>query len=331
MIESNPIRLPSLRNFSTSCTLFGLCIALICSFSVPWVSAQETVPVIGRFLLVSAEGLYVVEADRSSSWSYKSAPYEHDGSTKYDDLLYDGWALPNGHFLFSAHKFAREIDREKRTVWEYRVGGTAEVKTCVPLPDGNVAVINSQEQAILELESGTGRILHRIAVPAKGTDHTRYNLVRRTPNGTYLVALRAEERIVEVDRDGKVLLSIPCPATVAQRLADGSTMVSGIGLTKFDQTGKEIWSFRPADAAPAFQMLIGGGFVELPDNRILAVNSDWHYKAPGDNRVQLYIVGTDKKVSWTFSSENFDGWKRGEVEPRTKLIEHRCMMIQLIN
>jgi len=150
---------------------------------------------LGRYLLVASEGLYVVERDGSSSWSYHPAPAGQQILGMEDDIIYDGWALPHDHYLFSTHRYIREIDRDKRTVWEYRVTAPAEVKSGVPLSNGRIAVLNSEEQAILELQPGTSEVLHRVPVPAKGTDHTHYMLLRRTPEGNYLVALNPQRSI----------------------------------------------------------------------------------------------------------------------------------------
>ena len=286
---------------------------------------------LGRYFLVASEGLYVVEPDGRCSWSYNPTPYQGQGWVEYDDLVYDGWALPNDRFLYAAHRYVREVDRNKNTVWEYRVKGSAEVKTCVPLRDGRIAVLNSQEQAIVELESGTGKVLRTIPLPAKGNNHTRYNLLRPTPQGNYLVALREENRFVEVTPVGETLHSFPVPSlpVMAQRLGDGSTLCSGkFGLTKFDPAGKQTWSFTVADAAPQFPLIIAAGFVELTDHRLVVVNSDWHYLKKDENRVQLFALDPDKKVSWSIPSTAFQPWKRSEVEPHTGFIEHRCMVVQ---
>jgi hypothetical protein len=222
---------------------------------------------LGRFLLVASEGLYVVEADGHLSWSYHPAPYGQQVRGMEDDIIYDGSALPNDHYLFSTHRYIREIDRDKHTVWEYRVKAPGEVKSGVPLPNGRIAVLNSQEQAILELEPGTGKVLHRIPVPAKGSDHTRYMLMRRTPEGNYLVALREEQRFVEVSPTGQILRSFPVPSlpVMAQRLADGSTLGTGrFGLMKLDAAWKNTWSITPADAAAHFPLLLAWGLLRCP-------------------------------------------------------------------
>jgi len=283
---------------------------------------------LGRYLLVASEGLYVVEPDGRPSWSYNPAPYGKQG---FDDIIYDGWALPQDRYIYSTHRYAREVDRDKRTVWEYRVKGDTEVKSCVPLSGGRIAVLNSQEQAILELESGTNKVLRRIPMPAKGSDHTRYMLMRRTPEGNYLVALREEMRFVEVTPAGQVLhsFSVPDMPMLAQRLADGSTLGSGrFGLVRLDAAWRNTWSFTPADAAPHFPLNAAWGVVEMADHRLLVVNDDWHIKKKDQNRVQLFALDSEKNISWSLPATAFQEWKRSEVEPRTGLTEHRCVIVQ---
>jgi len=284
----------------------------------------------GRFLLVSSDGLYVVEPDGSSSWSHRPAAVPADATTAYDEMIYDGWPIANKRFLFATHRYARMIDSGGRALWEYRAKSGGEVKSVVPLTEGRVALTDSSEQAILEIECASGRVFRRIPIAAAGNAHTRYNLLRRTPSGHYLVALREEKRVVEVDDAGTIILDLPGAATVAERLADGSTLVSGFGLRRFDPAGREIWSFLAEDAAPHFTPLIGAGFAVLPDGRVLATNSDWHYQTAGANAVQLYVVAQDKSVSWVFPVSGFQGWKEGVLEPKTGFIEHRCMMVRLM-
>tara|TARA_R110002095_G_scaffold204266_2_gene186862 strand:- start:7749 stop:8762 length:1014 start_codon:yes stop_codon:yes gene_type:complete len=284
-----------------------------------------------RMLLVASEGLYVMERDGNCSWSYNVPPMNGIGAGVFDDLVYDGRALSDGHFLFATHRYLREIDRQGKTVWEYRVKGTSKVKSFVLRPERSVAVLNSGEQAILELERGTGRLLKKIPLPAKGSDHTRYNLLRLTPADTYLVALRAENRFVEIDRDGDILksYSVPSLPVEAQRLLDGSTLCSGqFGIMRFDAAGKITWSLNAKDVLHDFPMLLPCGFVPLDKGSILVVNSDWHVKEPGSNRVPLFIVDEAKHIEWTLDVKIFEPWKKSEIDPHSMLKEHRCMVVQ---
>lgn len=288
---------------------------------------------LGRYLLVASEGLYVVEADGQASWSYQPAPALQPFRGMEDDLIYDGWALGNGHYLYSTHRYIREIDPSKRTIWEYRVEAPAEVKSGVPLPNGRIAVLHSREQAILELEPGTGKVLHRIPVPAKGNDHTRYMLLRATPQGTFLVALREEARVVEVDSSGKVLhsLSLPKMPVMALRLNDGSTVVSGaFGLSKLNPQWEEVWRYTSEKDELGFPLLIGWGILERPDHGLIVVNSDWHLKKDGDNRVQVFSLDSSNRVDWMLDSSKLGNWKHSDREPRSGFIEHRSVVVRTL-
>lgn len=288
---------------------------------------------LGRYLLVASEGLYVVEPDGSCSWSYHPEPYKGQGWVEYDDLVYDGCVLPDDRFLLATHRYVREVDRGGKTIWEYRARGTAEVKACVPLPNGRVAVQNSEEQAILELERGTGKILHRISVPAEGTNHTRYNSMSVTPEGHYLIALRAEKRFLEITREGKSLRSFlvdGLPVSI-ERLAGGDTLCTGdFGLIRFNAAGEKVWTFTRKDAAARFPIIYAAGIHEFSDGRLLICNSDWHYQEKNQNRVQAFVIDARKDISWTLSATAFAAWKKSETEPRTGFLEHRVCLIQAL-
>ena len=286
-----------------------------------------------RLLLVASEGLYVVERDGTCSWSYNVPPMDGVGAGVFDDLVYDGQALPDGRFLYATHRYLREIDRQGETVWEYRVTGSSEVKSFVLRPDGSVAVLHSGEQAIFELERGTGKVLRRIPLPAAGSNHTRYNYLRRTPADTYLVALRAENRFVEVDRNGDITkaYAVPDLPAEAQRLTDGSLLCSGrFGVIRLNADGQKTWSLVAADVRESLQLLLPCGVVPLDNGRLLVVNSDWHYQTEGANRAALFIVDQDKHVEWTLDIDTFEPWKRSEIDPHSGFTEHRCMVVQVL-
>ena len=96
------------------------------------------------------------------------------------------------------------------------------------------------------------------------------------------------------------------------------------------RTERRCGASAPEDAAPHFPLLIAVGTVELAGGRLLVVNSDWHYQEPGENRVQLFITDSSKNISWTLPVTAFEGWKRGEIEPKTGLLEHRAGVVQLL-
>jgi hypothetical protein len=99
----------------------------------------------------------------------------------------------------------------------------------------------------------------------------------------------------------------------------------------YDAEGEQAWSFTRQDAAPDFPLIIAAGAAVLPGGGLLVVNSDWHYSVRDANRVQLFTLDADHKVSWRMPAGAFDGWKRSWTEPKTGFIEHRCMIAQPLN
>jgi outer membrane protein assembly factor BamB len=158
----------------------------------------------------------------------------------------------------------------------------------------------------------------------------RYNLLRRTPAGTFLLAMRAEKAFIEIDETGKELWrhSVPDLPVVAERLANGNTLMSWRGgLLEVTPKHEVAWELKAADVKD-FTVLIFGGFHRFENGNTLIANSDWHYRDAKETAVQLFEVTRDKKVVWKLGVEAFAGRKPGSLEPKTGNIEHRIIGIQ---
>lgn len=317
---------------------------LVCTFLFglgPCVSpatAQEADPdPKGAILLASAEGLSVFKRDGVMEFGYFHTPLK-DGKpapVAWSDMIYDGHRLPGGNYVCSSHHFVRELAPDGRVVWEYRVQAPAELKTCTPLPNGDVMTVDAAQMELLQLtESGT-RIARRIPVPTDkaASPHNRYNLLRRTDKGTFLLALRAEKAFVEVDADGKDLWrhAVPDLPVVAERLPGGNTLMSWRGgLLEVSASHETVWQLNTADIKE-FPVVIFGGFHRFPNGNTLVANSDWHYRKPEETRVQLFEINARKEVLWRLEADAFAGKKPGSLEPRTGLVEHRIIGIDWIS
>jgi hypothetical protein len=88
-----------------------------------------------------------------------------------------------------------------------------------------------------------------------------------------------------------------------------------------------VWELKTADITES-PVIIFGGFHRFENGNTLIANSDWHYKAAGENRVQLFEITRDKEVVWKLGLEAFSGKKPGSLEPKTGNIEHRIIGIQ---
>ena len=294
----------------------------------------ESAPDPGSFLIASCEGMGVWNRDRQCQFSKYFAPRigENSPVMPWADMVYDAWYLPSGNYLCSAHEWVREISGRGEVLWEYRVSKPVELKTCVPLADGELMTVDAEKMELLRLAARGTHVIQRIPVPTdpNASPHTRYNLLRRTPAGTFLLALRAEKAFVEVDEQGRQLWKHPVPdlPVVAERLTNGNTLLSWRGgLSEVAPDHQTVWELLPADL-PEFPVVIFGGFHRFPNGNTLIVNSDWHYKKQGDNRVQLFEVTREKKVAWKLEADCFGNHKPGSLEPRTGLIEHRIIALQ---
>ncbi|MCC6145431.1 MAG: DUF1549 domain-containing protein, partial [Candidatus Hydrogenedentes bacterium] len=310
--------------------------ALSCALALcaPGALAQSAFVDPGSIFIASAEGVSVFNRDGTMTFGHfvTSLKEGAPGPVEWDDMVYDGWRLPTGNYLCSSHRYVRELDPQGNTLWEYRLEAPSELKTCVPLPNGDVMTVDAKRMELVQIAAGGKGEVKRIPVPTLPTapEHERYNLLRRTPSGTFLLALRAEKAFIEIDETGKELWRHPVPElpVVAERLANGNTLMSwksGLIETAPDHTVG--WELNAADITE-FPVLITGGFHRFENGNTLIANSDWHYQEAGQNRVQLFEVTPEKNVVWTLGTDAFAGKKPGSLEPSTGLVEQRISGIQ---
>ena len=229
----------------------------------------------GSVLIASGEGISVFNRSGDMPFGKFFVPVA-DGkgsATPWSDMGYDGWKLKSGHYLCSAHEWVREISPKGEIVWEYRVQKPVELKTCVPLPNGDVVTTDVSTQELVWLKKGG--VVKRVPIPStmKAAPHSRYNLLRRTPAGTFLLALRAEKAFIEIDESGKELWRHPVPdlPVVAERLANGNTLMSWRGgLLEVNTKHEVMWELKAADIKE-FTVLIFGGFHRFENGNTLIV------------------------------------------------------------
>jgi|UniRef100_UPI00378440C6 hypothetical protein len=297
-------------------------------------AAQETQVMPGSVLIASADGLSVFDRTGAMSFGqfFVSMNEDKPGAAVWSDMIYDGCRLASGNYLASSHEWVRELTNKGAVVWEYRVQKPVELKTCIPLPNGDVMTVDAEKMEMLQLTDQGRRIAKRIPVPTdvKASPHNRYNLLRRTEAGTFLLALRAEKAFIEINESGKELWRHPVPdlPVVAERLANGNTLMSWRGgLLEVNPDHELVWELKAADIED-FKVLIFGGFHRFENGNTLIANSDWHYHDAKEAAVQLFEVTRDKKVVWKLGVEAFAGRKPGSLEPKTGNIEHRIIGIQ---
>jgi uncharacterized protein YuzE len=150
---------------------------------------------------------------------------------------------------------------------------------------------------------------------------------RGTLNGHTLLAYGYQNRVVELDADGKEVWSATVNgAWSAEKLPNGNVLVAGYGenmVIEFDADGERVWTYKDIqclNARPA-----GGGHVLLADysgNRALLVDRQnnvlWEYATPGScaDAHRLPNGNTMIAAGSTVQEVNADGqvlWEYGEA------------------
>jgi hypothetical protein len=235
--------------------------------------------------------------------------------------MHDIQALPNGNVLYHNGTTVREVDREKKTVWEYvskpkeGYSGRVTVHAFERLPNGLTMIAESGNQRLIEVDKG-GKIAYVIPLtvdkPSPGSD-TR--LVRSVPGGGYLVAHEADGKVREYNRSGKVvweytldLNGLPAAPGLtghgvnvfsAKRLANGNTLIGGGNnnrVLEVNQAGQIVWSVTSKDL-PGITLAWITTVDPLPNGNVIFGNSH-----AGPDNPQLIEVTRDKKVVWTFKN-----------------------------
>jgi len=160
-------------------------------------------------LVIAAEGgkLAIAETDGTLLW-------EHPITQVHDLQL-----LENGNILVNnGWTKVMELDLAGNTVWEYDSSKTEgyngqkiEIHAFQRLANGNTMIAESGIPRIVEVDLH-GKLLSQIPLQVKKTvAHTDTRLVRKLPNGDYLVSHEGEERVVRYSPTGEVIWSFDVP------------------------------------------------------------------------------------------------------------------------
>jgi len=267
--------------------------------------------------------------------------------------------LPNGNTLITDAGYwsgqgseILEVDLLGNIVWKYdkdlRFAHSAKL-----LPNGNILVTDTSNNRIIEInredrivfssqdwDNGSGKL-------SDGSRLFYPNDAHFTPSGTFVITDRNNDRVIEVDRNGKILrqfgeLKHPHNGEI---LPNGNLLFANSDanvVQEIDPTGKIVWSYgdkpseslnwpRDADRLPNGDTLI----TDSKNHRVLEVNAQreivWMYqmekrghlyeadRLPNGNtlisaqqRFQVFEVDWSGNIVWSF--RNF---YRPEPLPRT--------------
>ena len=314
-----------------------LCMGMCLFFCVAHVSAQTNQPVEqlpGKglhqhpFLYVGewdtrhpeAQSMFLVR-DGKIVWKHSIPLHtESGGNQEFDDVT----MLSNGNIVYACMSGAGIITPDKKIVWEFKCPPGSETHSCQPIgQDSVLMVLNGNPPRVLIINTATGKTLREIMVSTASTNpHGQFRHVRMTGNGTIMVGLFAEKKVVELTLDGKEVWSVSASSPwSAVRLHNGNTLISGDGegyTREVNMKGETVWEFTRADA----HFTIGN---TQTANRLANGNTvicNWIAGNPKTEEwpgtVQVFEVTPDKKVVWELSS-----WENPDLGP--------CTYVQLLD
>ena len=242
----------------------------------------------------SEQTLHVVR-DGKIVWSYTN-PLKGE--------LGDCSMLANGNIVFSRQFGASEITPDKKIVWNYDAPSGAEVHTAYPMGKDRVLVMqNGTPAKLLVINKRTNHIEQQLTLTTRTANpHGQFRHVRVTRRGTFLVAHMDLGKVVEYDKHGKELWSVPAPsAWAAVRLKNGNTLISGNQhgyVREVNPKGETVWELNKDDL-PGMPLYTVQEVSRLANGNTLINN--WVGSQPmaeWPKVVQLIEVTPEKKVVW---------------------------------
>jgi hypothetical protein len=227
-------------------------------------------------------------------WSYTNP---HRGE------LGDCSMLENGNILFSRQFGASEITPDKRIVWNYDGPAGNEIHTTWPVDRDRVLIMqNGNPATLMIINKASGQVEKSLNLPTRNPQgvHGQFRHARLTPDGNPLVAHLDLGKVVEYNREGKEIWSVPAPsAWAAVRLRSGNTLISGNQhgyVREVNRQGETVWEIDKNDL-PGIPLYTVQEVSRLANGNTLINN--WVGSVPLDEWpkvVQLIEVTPAKKV-----------------------------------
>jgi hypothetical protein len=272
-------------------------------------------------------------------WTYQTGK-----GNEYDDV----WMLSNGNVLFTRMAYIEEVTPKKEVVWRYDATMSpedpskhTEIHACQPIGLDRVLFIENglpPKLKIVNIKTKAVEVEHELdylkpADPKK--IHPQFRRVRMLANGDFLVPYLNMGKVVEYDKDFKVVWSFPgeegIPATQAAgttkpatgfmlpdgekfspwaaiRLKNGNTLItneSGKSQMEVSKEGKVVWELKPEDLPEQWRYLNTQTCTRLANGDTIVCSRGGNGKGP-----QLVEVTPEKKVVWVL-------WDWRELGPAT--------------
>lgn len=227
----------------------------------------------------------------------------------------DGFVLENGNVLISQGNMAKELSRDGKLVWSYKLSkGNKELGTAKRLENGNTLVVERGVKPQLLEVAPDGSIAVTVPLqPDSDNAHMQTRMARKLPNGNYIAPHLLGFVVKEYKPDGTVVKAFKTDTPelggrethtwpfTAIRLENGNTLVNlthGNQTVEFDADGKIVWHVTNEDVGGRFADPCGGQRLANGNTIICS------YAQKDPNKPKLFEITPDKKVVWEFFHPN---------------------------
>ena len=223
----------------------------------------------------------------------------------------DGFVLKSGNILVSVGNVAKEISREGKVVWSYKLSKVnKELGSSVRLENGNTLIVErGVKPQLLEVRKDGSVAVTVPLKPDTQNGHMQTRMARKLPNGNYIVPHLLAFAVKEYKPDGTVVRTIRTdleelggrkarnwPFTAIQ-LKGGNLLVNltnGNKTVEFDSSGKVAWRVDNSHVDGRFADPCGGQ--RLANGNTLICS----YGQRKGDMPKLFEVTRDKKVVWEY-------------------------------
>lgn len=223
----------------------------------------------------------------------------------------DGFVLRNGHILVSVGNVAKEITREGKVVWSYKLSmGNKELGSCMRLENGNTLVVErGVNPQLLEVDKVGGIAVRVPLQPETNNAHMQTRMARKLPSGNYIVPHLLAFAVKEYKPDGTVVRTVKTdlpelggrkernwPFT-AIHLNGGNLLVNltnGNKTVEFDPKGKVAWRVDNSHVGGRFADPCGGQRLRNGNTVICS------YGQKKGDMPKLFEVNREKEVVWEY-------------------------------
>ncbi len=232
--------------------------------------------------------------------------------------------LSNGNVLYACKTGAAEVTQDRKIVWSYECPTGTECHSAQPIGLDKVFLCqNGTPAKVMLVNKKNGKVEMEHEVPtARPTDpksvHGQFRNVRMTKAGTYLMAHLNMGKVIEYDKNWKVIWQVDAPSTwLAVRLKNGNTLISGNQhgyVREVNPEGEVVWEINKDDF-PGFPLYTVQGLNRLANGN--TVISNWGgsiRKEDWDKVVQVLEITPDKKLVWALHQ-----WKDPDLGPSSNI------------